>query len=323
MKISDVQRINVVLFWFMNDWAKCGRAYEKIAENLSNQNPVQRVICMLPPEKTRRRYRVLPFIFKKISKKLIVLTPNLRVIPTRFTQRQIWGKINEHVIRFSIVNFLKICSYNEFNTVLWIFPPHPYINNLIRWIPRKAFITQIVDNNIFKEHEPKAWIELVKKQYEELTKDSDIVITASKLNYEYFSHLNPNCYLFENAVDPVFLGDPSDFPCLVNNTKPRLGYAGWISERTDINLLRYLAIKRPENDIIIAGPIEISQEEFKKILLPNIHYEGIIPYKKMPAFLKSLDVCLIPHHDTKFSQSMSPLKMFQYLASGRPVVSTN
>src|SRR3989304_7832168 len=126
MKISDVQRINVVLFWFMNDWGKYGRAYEKIAENLSNQNAVQRVICMLPPEKTRRRYRVLPFIFKKISKKLIVLTPNLRVIPTRFTQRQIWGKINEHVIRFSIVNFLKICSYNEFNTVLWIFPPNPY-----------------------------------------------------------------------------------------------------------------------------------------------------------------------------------------------------
>jgi len=205
---------------------------------------------------------------------------------------------------------------------MWVFPPHPYIENLKNWIPRRALITQIVDNNIHKEHEPTEKIEFVKKQYEALAKESDIVITSSNLNFEYFSHLNPNCYLFENAVDPTFLGDPSDFPYLANNTRPRLGYTGWISQRTDIDLLVHLANTRPEYDFIIAGPIEIPQTEFEKLFLPNVHYEGVIPYERMPSFLKSLDICLIAHHDTAFSRSMSPLKMFQYLASGRPIVTT-
>jgi glycosyltransferase involved in cell wall biosynthesis len=49
---------------------------------------------------------------------------------------------------------------------------------------------------------------------------------------------------------------------------------------------------------------------------------GVLPYAALPAFLQTLDVCVIPHRDTAYSKSMSPLKLFQYLASGRPVVST-
>jgi glycosyltransferase involved in cell wall biosynthesis len=79
---------------------------------------------------------------------------------------------------------------------------------------------------------------------------------------------------------------------------------------------------RPEYDIVLAGPVEIPRERFEKILLPNVRYEGVIPYEKMPGYLQGLDICLIPHHDTPFSRSMSPLKLFQYLASGRPIVTT-
>jgi glycosyltransferase involved in cell wall biosynthesis len=73
---------------------------------------------------------------------------------------------------------------------------------------------------------------------------------------------------------------------------------------------------------VLAGPVEVPKEEFETLLLSNVRYEGIVPYEKMPGFLRDLDICLIPHHDTPFSRSMSPLKLFQYLASGRPVVST-
>jgi glycosyltransferase involved in cell wall biosynthesis len=79
---------------------------------------------------------------------------------------------------------------------------------------------------------------------------------------------------------------------------------------------------RPEYDIVLAGPVEIPRERFEKILLPNVRYEGVVPYEKMPGYLQGLDICLIPHHDTPFSRSMSPLKLFQYLASGRPIVTT-
>ena len=56
--------------------------------------------------------------------------------------------------------------------------------------------------------------------------------------------------------------------------------------------------------------------------LPNVEYLGLLPYKELPQFLGALDVCLIPHRNTEYCKSMSPLKLFQYLASGRPIVAT-
>ena len=322
MKKSPVQRFNIVLFWYMNDWGKYGRAYEKIAEHLANQDVIQQVLCILPPERIRRGYGVAPFVCQNISKKLVILTPNTRAIPSRLTTIKLFSRISDFFLSFTLLRFMKHISFNENNTILWVFPAHPYINYLKNRVKHTFDITQIVDNNIYKETESAESIGLIKNQYDELAKTSDIVITSSSSNLKYFSKLNPNCFLFENAVDPSFLCDPSDFPCREKNTRPRLGYTGWISERTDINLLAHLAKTRPEYDFIIAGPIEIPQKEFLKLSLPNVRYEGIIPYDKMPVFLKSLDICLIPHHDTAFSRSMSPLKMFQYLASGRPIVST-
>jgi glycosyltransferase involved in cell wall biosynthesis len=58
------------------------------------------------------------------------------------------------------------------------------------------------------------------------------------------------------------------------------------------------------------------------LALENVRWLGEVPNREAPAFLQSLDVCLIPHRDTKYSRSMRPLKLYQYLGSGRPVVST-
>lgn len=322
MKNPRADRIHVVLFWFMNDWGKFGRAYEKIAENLSRQEAVERVLVVMPPTRIHDALGVLPFRVRRESEKLSVLTPNVRLIPHKYEFTRAAKALNEKGIRFAMERFLKFLSFREDDTILWVFPPHPYIDELAGFVPHRALVSQIVDNSVFKEDHTKGQVEFAGKQYEELAKRSDAVITSSVLNHEYFSRLNGTCFLYENGVDPVFIGAPSGFPHATGNGRPRIGYAGYISERTDTELLRYVAKMRPEYDVVLAGPVEIPQERFEKILLPNVRYEGVIPYEKMPGYLKGLDICLIPHHDTRFSRSMSPLKLFQYLASGRPVVST-
>ena len=314
--------MHVVLFWFMNDWGKFGRAYEKIAENLSRQEAVKRVLVVMPPARIRDALGLLPFKVRKESEKLSVLTPNVRLIPRKYEITRAAKTLNEKGIRFAMGRYLKLLSFGEEDTILWVYPPHPYIDELVRFVPHKALVTQIVDNSIFKEDHTKDQVEFARKQYEELAKRADAVITSSALNREYFSRLNGTCFLYENGVDPVFIGPPSGFPHANGNGRPRIGYTGYISERTDTELLRYVAGKRPEYDIVLAGPVEIPRERFEKVLLPNVRYEGVIPYERMPGYLRGLDICLIPHHDTAFSRSMSPLKLFQYLASGRPVVST-
>ena len=322
MSASSRNGLRIVLFWFMNDWGKFGRAYEKIAQNLSAQETVERVLVVMPPERIRRSLGVLPFDRRRESEKLTVLTPNAWIVPHKYEFGKAGKALNERGIPFLVSRYMKSLSFGKSNTILWVYPPHPYIRDLVEFVPHRALVTQIVDNSVLKERHSTAQIEFARKQYDDLAKESDVVITSSKLNHEYFSRINPSCFLYENGVDPAFLGDPSGFPHLVRNRRPRIGYTGYISERTDTGLLRYIAEKRPGYELVLAGPVEVPKEEFEKLLLSNVRYEGVIPYEKMPGFLRGLDICLIPHHDTPFSRSMSPLKLFQYLASGRPVVST-
>ncbi|MBE0568168.1 MAG: glycosyltransferase [Deltaproteobacteria bacterium] len=324
MKPLSGNGFHVVLFWFMNDWGSFGRAYEKIAENLSTQDAVRSVLVVMPPVRIHDVFGVLPFKLRKESKKLFVLTPNVRIIPQKYEFGSVGRKLNGKGVPFAITRFMKFLSFRESDTILWVYPPHPYIDDLVRFVPHKTLVSQIVDNSIFKERDQESRVEFARKQYDELSKASDVVITSSQLNYDYFSQRNSSCFLYENAVDPVFLGSPSFFPHAAGNgRRPRIGYAGYISERTDTELLRLVAEKRPDYDLVLAGPIEVPKAEFERMLLPNVRYEGVVPYERMPEFLRNLDICLIPHHDTRFSRSMSPLKLFQYLASGRPVVSTN
>lgn len=323
MSPASGQRLGIVLFWFMNDWGKFGRAYEKIAQNLSEQEAVRRVLVVMPPIRMHEALGVLPFQCRKETGKLSVLTPNVRLIPHKYGNGRVGKWLNERGIPFAMAQYLRFLSFKEKDTILWVYPPHPYIEDLARIVPHKALVSQIVDNSIFKESHTEEKVAFARRQYEDLAKRSDVVITSSQLNHDYFTRLNRSCFLYENAVDPVFLGSPSDFPHAAGNgRRPRIGYTGYISERTDTELLRFIAESRPGYDLVLAGPVEIPKAEFEKMMLPNVRYEGVVPYEKMPGYLRGLDVCLIPHHDTRFSRSMSPLKLFQYLASGRPVVST-
>jgi glycosyltransferase involved in cell wall biosynthesis len=88
--------------------------------------------------------------------------------------------------------------------------------------------------------------------------------------------------------------------------------------------MEYIAIQRPQWKLTLVGPQHpdgiLSRTGL--LSLPNVEYRGPMPQKDVPTFLRSLDVCLMPHRDTEYSRSMGPLKLYQYLASGKPVVST-
>lgn len=311
------------MFWFMNDWGRYGRAYEKIAENLAKLQDVGRVLCVLPPHQIEQSHYAWPFTFDRISAKLFVLTPNTRMVPTLTAPYRLRQWINRVIPDFVLRKFLRFLGFKEQNTILWMFPAHHYINKLISLIPHSLLITQVIDNNAFKENDSAETISFVKQQYEEVSKQSDIVLTSSKINYELFSAINTSCYYFENAVDQIFISSPSELPYRLNKMRPRLGYVGFITQRTDIKLLDYVARSRPEYDLIIAGTQGEDLNKYGTLNLPNVNYKGIIPYNDVPNFLESIDVCLIPHKDTLYSKSMNPLKLYQYLGSGRPIVSTS
>ncbi len=102
---------------------------------------------------------------------------------------------------------------------------------------------------------------------------------------------------------------------------PRFGFYGVVDERFEIQLLRELATRKPDWHFVIVGPVV----KIDEAMLPrgeNIHYLGGRSYKELPAYLKGWDVAIMPFAMNESTRYISPTKTPEYLAGGKPVIST-
>ena len=160
---------------------------------------------------------------------------------------------------------------------------------------------------------------------QELIDRADLVFTGGSILYEAKKDRHPNVHCFPSSVDRAHfckararLFDPADQEDL---PRPRLGFYGVIDERFDTELLAKVAEMRPNWSFVMVGPVvKISEEDLPK--RPNIHYLGGKTYDQLPAYLSGWDVALMPFAMNESTQFISPTKTPEYLAGGRPVVST-
>ena len=159
----------------------------------------------------------------------------------------------------------------------------------------------------------------------ELIERADLVFTGGSSLYEAKKDRHDSVHCFPSSVDHAHfaaardtLSDPDDQAPL---KRPRLGYYGVIDERFDIALLRQIADMRPDWSFVIVGPVvKISEDELPRAA--NIHYVGGKTYDELPAYLSGWDVALMPFAMNESTQFISPTKTPEYLAGGKPVVST-
>lgn len=160
---------------------------------------------------------------------------------------------------------------------------------------------------------------------QELIDLADLVFTGGSSLYEAKKNRHDNCHLFPSSVDREHfakarhtLAEPDD---QANIGRPRLGFYGVIDERFDIDLLRQIADMRPEWQFVIVGPVvKISEDDLPRAA--NIHYVGGKTYAQLPSYLSGWDVALMPFAMNESTQFISPTKTPEYLAGGKPVVST-
>jgi UDP-galactopyranose mutase len=154
---------------------------------------------------------------------------------------------------------------------------------------------------------------------------ADIVFTGGSSLYEAKKDRHANIHCFPSSVDRAHffkaraeLFDPADQEDL---PRPRLGFYGVIDERFDTELLARIAEMRPSWSFVMVGPVvKISEEDLPK--RPNIHYLGPKTYEQLPFYLAGWDVALMPFAMNESTQFISPTKTPEYLAGGKPVVST-
>src|SRR5678815_2970292 len=154
----------------------------------------------------------------------------------------------------------------------------------------------------------------------------DLVFTGGHSLYEAKRYAHPAVHSFPSAIDISHFGqarflttDPIDQKDIPH---PRLGFFGVIDERFDIDLLDALARRRPDWQFIMIGPVvKIDPKS-----LPghsNIHYLGSKKYEELPAYLSNWDVALLLFARNESTRFISPTKTPEYLAAGKPVVSTS
>jgi UDP-galactopyranose mutase len=166
----------------------------------------------------------------------------------------------------------------------------------------------------------------IKHLEKELFNKADIVFTGGHNLYLAKKDCHHNIYSFPSSIDKEHfiqarnkMDDPEDQALLPH---PRLGFYGVIDERFDLQLIAEVAERKPEWQFIIIGPvIKIYPETLPR--LSNIHYLGSKKYNDLPGYLSGWDIALIPFVINNSTRYISPTKTPEYLAGGKPVISTS
>ncbi|WP_315984795.1 glycosyltransferase [Hymenobacter puniceus] len=165
----------------------------------------------------------------------------------------------------------------------------------------------------------------LRKLEQELFEKADLVFTGGHTLYEAKRQQHADAHPFPSSIDKAHFGqarqampEPADQAGIAH---PRIGFFGVVDERLDIELLGQLAEAHPQWQFVIIGPVV----KIDPATLPrqaNIHYLGGKDYQELPAYLRGWEVATLLFADNESTKFISPTKTPEYLAAGRPVVST-
>lgn len=252
--------------------------------------------------------------WEKINGNLYVYTP--LVIP--FHGIAAVRKIN----RFILVAGLRIVQLllGLHRPVLLVFSPG--FHDVVGRLGEKGTIYYCID-------ELKGYRDVDAAAFEEMEKSlmakADCLVACSRALAGVKKAYNPRTYYLPHGVDWALFrkaldgeaGIPAD---IAGFKKPVVGFYGFISEDwIDFELLNMMAARHPEWSIVLIGRSKLAVE--RVLEHPNIHFLGPRPFERLPMYNKAFDAGIIPFVINELTRSSNPLKLYEYLASGLPVVS--
>ncbi len=198
--------------------------------------------------------------------------------------------------------------------LLWVtYPPH--VDNLDRY-PHRAVIFDAVD-------EPSEEFSYWRASAAAIVARSNLIFASSQKLVDYYGQFGKPVHLAPNGVDYEHFSKnrsetiPFD---LKRIPAPRIGYCGALARWVDWELVAAIARQAPNLSLVFIGP---SLGPLKLPTADNIHYLGIKPYTILPIYLQHCDVLIIPFRVSTMTEACNPIKFWEYLATGKPVVSTN
>jgi len=228
--------------------------------------------------------------------------------------------INRHLILSVLEKWIRIMDFT--NPVIWVFLPTPLSLKVIDTLNSQAVIYYCIDN--FRGSSASA--KKIEKSEIKLLKMADLVFVTSRELYSYCSVYNDRVSIFPFAVnfeefEKIRLNRVFSLEELKDIGRPIIGYVGGIHKWIDLGLIKDLAIRFPSYSFVFVGPIQTDVSVLLK--LKNVYFLGKKEHAKIPYFIKNFDICLIPYLVTDYTRNVYPTKLNEYLAMGKPVVSTD
>jgi UDP-galactopyranose mutase len=227
----------------------------------------------------------------------------------------------EAVLRQMVDRMLLTESLRDY--VLWYYTPMAL--DFTRHLKPSVTVFDCMDELSAFKNAPTRLRELEK----ELFTRADLVFTGGRSLYEIKKSQHPCVHAFPSSIDRDHFaqarttGNPDSEPEDQKHIPhPRFGFFGVIDERLDIELLASVSEARPEWQFVLIGPVvKIDPETLPR--RANIHYLGSKPYRDLPRYLAGWDVAVLPFARNESTRFISPTKTPEYLAAGKPVISTS
>jgi len=270
-----------------------------------------------------KRWKTYPFRLKKMSENFYVMSYPPIMLPFPYLISLI-PKITSNILALIIKWGTKVLNFN--NVIIWSFFHHYEGYHIVNRLKKKLLIYDCLDEySSYTDHtKSKIYLKSIDRW---MCKLADVVFTVSENLLKDKKRLNKNTFLIPNAVDLRRFQSStiSNIPEDIKHIKPPIiGLIGLIDFQmsTDMELLIYIAQNRPKWSIVLIGPVD--QKPDKRLLsMRNIHFLGPKRFEELPAYIKKFDVCIMPYLINEFTKYNYPQKLFEYLAAGRPVVTTN
>jgi glycosyltransferase involved in cell wall biosynthesis len=247
------------------------------------------------------------------------------------------AKLDRFLMRRRLKKVIRRVSVENKQVVTIINHVHQY--HFSKLLPNEICVYEVTDLYLLlpgqQQLDPDHWYTKKAVRCEnEIVSKADVIISSSKLVYEKWRathssiHYLPNCADYDHFAKTAddSLAVPDELNAIV---KPILGFVGYINHLIDFELLNKLAEVNDNWSIVIIGSehrisgVHRDAAYQKSENYPNVHYLGFKPYDELPSYLKGFDVCLMPFRLNDWMRYSAPNKVYQYLAAGKSVVSTN
>jgi glycosyltransferase involved in cell wall biosynthesis len=214
--------------------------------------------------------------------------------------------------------------------ILWLL--RPFHADQIGVYGEKLVVYHVTDE--YSGHPTVTDKEAFRVEEEALLRRADLVIVTSPALLASKGQHNANTHLVRNAVDfdgfraalTGSSGRSLTEPRLASIPRPRIGYVGALNEKIDFALLAEIARARPGWQLVLVGGLDLvtgTGAADSLHWLPNVHWLGRLPVEQVPAAIAAMDACLLPYMRNPWTANIDSLKLYEYLACGRPVVATD